>query len=98
MDFDVVELQIFFTAFVKINSGFGFSLRSFRMARALGMRSLVWILTASASLLNIGQFLENAWWFTPQGQHLTSVLVHFSLLCPRLLHLAYVAIVSRQLF
>ena len=32
---------MFFTAFKKIYSGFGFSLRTFRMACSLGMRSFV---------------------------------------------------------
>ena len=91
-------LELFFIAFEKINSWFGFTLRSFRMACSMGMRCFVWIWTISVSILDIGQFLGSAWWSIPQWQHLTSVLVHLSLLCPWLLHLANVAIVSRQLF
>ena len=41
-DFDVVRLEEFFTAFEKINSRLGFSLRSFRMACSLGSRCFVW--------------------------------------------------------
>ena len=92
-NFDVVGLEVFFTAFEKIISRFGFSLRSFRMSFSLVMRSFVWIWTISSSPLNIGQFFKNAWSSTPQWQHLTSVLVHLSLLRPWLLHLAQVAIV-----
>ena len=62
----MVVLKVFFTVFEKINLGFGFSLRCFRMACTLGMRSLVWIWTISVSLLNLPHFLENAWCFSPQ--------------------------------
>ena len=96
--FDVVRLKVFFTAFVKINSGCGFILRSFRMDCCLGMRSFVWIWTIFVSHMNIGQFLENAWLLSPQWQHRTSVLVHLSLLCPWQLHFAHFAIVSWHLF
>ena len=51
--FDLVGKDVFFTAFEKYTSGFFFSLRSFRTACSLGMRYFV-------SLLNSGQFLENA--------------------------------------
>ena len=68
------------------------------MACSLGMRSFVWIWTISVSLLNIGQFLEKAWWYSPQWPHLTSVLVHLSLLCPWQQHFAHVAIASQHLF
>ena len=78
-DFNVVVLEVFFTAFENINSGFGFSLKSFRMACSLGMCSFVGIWTISV-LLNVGQFLENARWSSPQWQNLTSVLVPLSLL------------------
>ena len=57
-DFVLVGLEIFFTAYEKINSGFGFSLRSFCMACSLGMRSFAWIWMISVSPLNIGHFLE----------------------------------------
>ena len=90
-DYDVAGFKVFFTAFEKINSGFRFSLRSFRMVCRLGMRSFVLIWTI---FFNIGQFLENAWWSVPQWQHLTPVLVNLSLLCPWLPHLAHVAIGS----
>ena len=53
---------MFFTAFEKINSGFGLSLRRFRMACSLDLRSLFWVWTDSVFLLNVGQFLENALW------------------------------------
>ena len=59
-DFDAAGLKVFFTAFEKTTSGFGFSLRSFRIACSLVMRFFVWIWTINVSLLNIGQFLENA--------------------------------------
>ena len=39
------RLEVFFTAFEKNKSEFGFSLISFRMACSPGMRSLVWIWT-----------------------------------------------------
>ena len=68
------------------------------MACRLGLRSFVWIWTISVSLLNIGQFLESDWWSSPRWQHLTSVLVHLSLLCPWQLQFARVIIVSRHLF
>ena len=85
---------MFFTAFERINTEFGFSLS--RMACSPGMRSFVWIWTISVSILNVEQFLENVWWASPQWQHLTSVRVHLSLLCPWQLHLA--TIVSWNLF
>ena len=50
------------------------------------------------SPLNIGQFLENVLWSSPQWQHLSSVVVHLSLLSPWQLHFAHVAIVSWHLF
>ena len=59
-DFDLVGLEVFFTAFEKINAGLGFSLRCIRIASSLLMRSFVWFLTISLSLLKIGQFLEKA--------------------------------------
>ena len=68
------------------------------MACNLGTRSFVWIWLISVSLSHIGQFLEKAWWFSPQWHHLTSVLVHLSLLCLWLLHLAHFAIASLHLF
>ena len=58
-------------------------MKSIRLICSLGIRYFIWICTISVSLLNIGQFLENAWWSTPQWQHLTSVLVPLSLLCTR---------------
>ena len=97
-DFNVVGLEVLSTAFKKINSGFGFSLKSFRMACSLGTRSFVWFWTISVSLLNFGQFLENAWWSAPQWQHLNMVLVHLSLLCPWMLLLENVVIVSQHVF
>ena len=57
----MVLMEMFFTAFEKNNSRCGYILRSFRMACSLGMRSFVWTWPFSVSLLNIGQFLENAW-------------------------------------
>ena len=60
-DFDLLGLDAFFTAFEKINSGFGFSLRSFRMACSLGKRYFNWIWMISVFLLNIRQFCENVW-------------------------------------
>ena len=66
MDLDVVGLEVFLTAFEKINSGFGFSLRSFCKAFSLDMSSFVWIWAIFVSILIIGQFLENAWWSAPQ--------------------------------
>ena len=61
-DFYLVGLEVLFTAFEKINSGFEFSLRSFRMAYSLGRLPFVWIWMISVSLFNISQFLENALW------------------------------------
>ena len=81
-DFALVGLGVFFTAFEKITSGFGFSLRSFRSACNLGMRSFVWIWMISVSLSDIGQLFENALWSASQWQHLISVLVHLLVLCP----------------
>ena len=94
-DFDVVGLKVLVSAFMKINSGFGFNLRSFRMPCSLGMRYFVgiWLI----SVLNIGQFHEKTWWSAPQWQHLISILGHLPLLFSWLLHLAYVAIVSWHL-
>ena len=63
------------------------------MACSLIMRSFVWIWNISVSLLNGGQLLENAWLSDPQWQYMAAVLVHLSLWCPSLLHLAYIAIV-----
>ena len=97
-DFDIVRLEVFFTAFEKIISGIGFSLGSFCMACSLGIRSFVWIWTITVYFFNIRQFLENAWWFSPQWQHLTLVLGHFSLLCPWQLYFPHVAIVSWHIF
>ena len=51
-DFDPVGLKVFFTAIEKINSVFGFSLRSFRKACSLSMHSVVWICRISGFLLN----------------------------------------------
>ena len=51
-DIDVDGIGVFFTAFEKINSGFGFSLRSFCMECSLGVSFFVWILMISVSLLN----------------------------------------------
>ena len=48
------------------------------MTCSLVMRSLVWFWAISVSLLNNRQFLENAWWSSPQGQHMNSVMVHSS--------------------
>ena len=93
----MVELEALFTAYEKINSGFGFGLRSFRMACSLIMHSFVWIWKIYVTLLNIDQLLENARWSNPHWQHLTLVL-YLSLLCPLLLHLAQVSFVSRHLF
>ena len=59
-DLDPVGLEVFLKTFYKIKSGFGFSLRSFCLARGLGTRSLNWIYMTSVSLLNFGQFPENA--------------------------------------
>ena len=42
--------------------------------------------------------VESPLWCASQSQHLISVLMHLSLLCPLLLHLAHVAAVSRHLF
>ena len=42
-DFDVVGLEVFFTAFEKINSGFQCSLRSFCIDCSLDMGSFAWI-------------------------------------------------------
>ena len=75
----MVRLEMFFTAFEKIYSGFRFSLRSFRLACSLRMRSIVWIWTISVSLLIIGQFLEIAWWSFSAVAASESVLVHLSI-------------------
>ena len=64
------------------------------MTCVLGMRYFVWIWAKLVSFLTFGQFLENAWWSSPQWQDLTYVLVHSSLLCPLQLLFAHVAIVS----
>ena len=97
-DFAAVGIEMFFTAFEKINLCFGFSLKSFRTACSLGMRSFVWISTISIYILNIRQLLENVRRCSPQWQHLISVLLHLSLLGPWQLHLANVANVSRHFF
>ena len=68
------------------------------MGYSLSMCYFVWIWTISVSILNIGQFHENDWLSAPQWQDLTSVLVHLSLLCLPLLHLAHVTIVSWHIF
>ena len=65
-DFDLVGFKVFFTAFEKINSGFGFSLKSFHIACSLDIRYFVWIWIFSVSLLNSGQFNEKAWWTASQ--------------------------------
>ena len=64
------------------------------MACILGMRSFALIWMISAFLLNYMQSFENAWGSSAQWQHLTSVLVHLSLLCLWKLHLEHVFIVS----
>ena len=69
------------------------------MACGLSLRSLIWILIISVSFFfDFVQFHEEAWWSTSQWQHLTSILMHLTLFCLWLLHLAHVAIVSRHLF
>ena len=40
-EFDVVGLEVLFTAFEKISSRIGFSLRIFPMDRSLGLRSFL---------------------------------------------------------
>ena len=77
-----------FAAFEKINSGFGFSLRSICTACGLGMRSITWIWMNSVSLSNFEQFHEKACWSAAEWKHLTSEVVHLSLLCLWKLHLA----------
>ena len=66
-DFDLFGLEVFFTAFEKINFGFGSGLRSVRMAYSLGMHSSVWMYMIFVSLLNFGRFLEKAWWLLRSG-------------------------------
>ena len=76
-------------------SGFSLAIRStnsfFLFATPWMFHCMIFVLEM---VLKIGQFLGNAWWSFPQGQHLTSVLVHLSLLCHWQLHFAHVAIVS----
>ena len=59
-DLDLVGFNVFFTAFEKINLGFGFSLRSFLITCSLGMRSFVWFWMISVSIPSFGQFPERA--------------------------------------
>ena len=40
-DLDLVRLEVFFTAFEKINSGFGFGVRNFPMACGLDIRYFI---------------------------------------------------------
>ena len=65
-DLNLDWLEVFFTAFEKIISEFRFSLRSFRIACGLGMRSFIWIWVISISLLNFDQFRAKAWWSASQ--------------------------------
>ena len=58
VNLDLVRSEVFFIAFEKIYSRFGFRLRSFRLVCCLDMRSFVWIWTISVSLLNIGKSNE----------------------------------------
>ena len=97
-DLDPVGLEVFLTAFEKISSGDGFSLRSFRMVCGLIILYFVWICIISISLMNLQQFLEKVRWSASQWQHLYSVLVHLCFLYPWLLYLGHVANVSQHLF
>ena len=58
--FDPFGLEVFLTGIQEVNSGFFFSLMSFRMTCVQGMRSFVLIWMFSVSLLNLGLFLYKA--------------------------------------
>ena len=68
VELDLIRLKVLLTAFDKFNAWFGFFLRSFRIACCLGMPYFVRIRTISVPLLNIGHFLDNAWWSAPLWQ------------------------------